>query len=101
MYAYAYNNTPLSQLELSSYQIVFHTHHQIPLTFSLSLLRDSSEKCIGKYSTSRPPHTHFCAQHLNPFFYSHLDKPITSWLSSAEHALLEIYSTVHRHIFKS
>ena len=47
MYAYAHITTPLSQLKLSPYQIVFHTHPRIPLTFSLNLYRDSSKKCIA------------------------------------------------------
>ena len=41
MYAYAHITTPLSQLKLSPYQIVFHTHPRILLIFSLSLPRDS------------------------------------------------------------
>ena len=41
MYAYAHNTTPLSQPKLSPYQIVFHTHPRIPLTFSLNLPRDA------------------------------------------------------------
>ena len=35
---------------------------------------------------------------LNPFFHSLLDKPISPWLLAAETAMLEIYSTVHRHL---
>ena len=35
---------------------------------------------------------------LTPFFKSLLDKPISSWLLAAETAMLEIYSTVHRHL---
>ena len=85
MYAYAY-------------QIVFRSHPRIPLTFSLNLPGDSSKSCIASCCDSRPPHTHYSTQDLNPFFHSLLDKPISSWLLSAEHAMLEIYSTVHRHI---
>ena len=47
MYAYAQNTTPLSQLKLSPYQIVFHTQPRILLTFSLNLPRDSLKKCIA------------------------------------------------------
>ena len=54
MYAYAHNTTPLSQLELSPYQIIFHTHPRIPLTFSLNLHRDSSNNCIATYCDSLP-----------------------------------------------
>ena len=95
MYAYAHNTTPLAQLKLSPYQIVFHTHS---LTFSLKLLSDSSQNCISPFCTSLPPHTHYSNQDLNPFFHPLLAEHISSWLLSAEHAMLELYSTVHRHL---
>ena len=98
MYAYAHNTTPLSQLKLSPYQIVFHTHPRIPLTFSLNLPRDTRKNCIATYCESLATHSHYSTQDLNPFFHSLLDKPISSWLLAAETAMLEIYSTVHRHI---
>ena len=98
MYAYAHNTTPLSQLKLSPNQIDFHTHPRIPSTFSLNLTRDSSKYCIATYSNSLTPHTQYSDQDLNPFFHSPITKPISPWLLSAEHAMLEIYSTVHRHI---
>ena len=98
MYAYAHNTTPLSQHKLSPYQIVFHTHSRIPLTFSLNLPRDASKKCIATYCESLPPHSHYSTQDLNPLFHSLLDKPISPWLLAAETAMLEIYSTVHRHL---
>ena len=100
MYAYAHNTTPLSQLNISTYQTVSHTHPRIPLTFSLNLPRDSLSKCIASYCDWLPPHTHYSNQDLNLFFRSLLDKSLSSWLLSAEHAMLEIYSTVHRHIKK-
>ena len=33
MYAYAHNSQPLSELNVSPHEIVFHTQHGIPLTF--------------------------------------------------------------------
>ena len=98
MYAYAHNTTPLSQLKLSSYQIVFHTHPRIPLTFSLNISRDTFKNCTATYCESLSPHSHYSLQDLNPFFHSLIDKPISPWLLAAETAMLEIYSTVHRHI---
>ena len=98
MYAYAHNTTPLSQLKLSPYQIVFHIHPRIPLTFSLDLSRDASKNCIAIYCESLPPHSHYSTQNLNPFLHSLLEKPISPWLLAAETAMLEIYSTVHRHL---
>ena len=98
MYAYAHNTTPLPQLELSPYQIVFHTLPRIHLTFSLILPRDARKNCFATYCESLPPHSHYSTQDLNPFSHSILDKPISSWLLAAETAMLEIYSTVHRHL---
>ena len=98
MYAYAHNTTPLSQLKLSPYQIVYHTHPRIPLTFSLNLPRDAQRNCVATYCESLPPHSHYSTQDLNPFFQSILGKPISSWLLAAETAMLVIYSTVHRHL---
>ena len=98
MYAYSHHTTPLSQLKLSPYQIVFHTHPRIPLTFSLNLPRDTQKNCIATYCESLSPHSHYSTQDLNPFFHSLLDKPNSSWLLAAETAMLEIYPTVHRHL---
>ena len=98
MYAYAHYTTPLSQLKLFPYQIVFHTHPRIPLTFSPNLPRDSLNKCVSSYCNSLPPHTHNSNQDLHRFFHSLLYRPIYSWLVSAEHAMLEKYSPAHRQI---
>ena len=49
------------------------------------------------YCTSFPSQTHYSNQDFNLFFQSLLDRPISAWLLSAEHAMLEIYSTTHRH----
>ena len=97
LYAYARNTTLLPQLKLPPHQLVFHTHPRTPLTFSLNLTRDSSKSCSETYCNSLPPHTHYSGQDLNPLFQSILTKPISPWLLSAEHAMLENYSSVHRH----
>ena len=98
MYAYAHNTTPLSQLKLSPFHIVFHTHPRIHLTFSLILPRDARKNCVATYCESVSPHSQYSTQDLNPFSHSILDKHIPSWLLAAETAMLEIYSTVHRHL---
>ena len=36
MYAYAHNSQPLSELNISPHEIVFHTRPRIPLTFDLN-----------------------------------------------------------------
>ena len=53
---------------------------------------------MATYCFSFPPHTHYSDRDLNPISHSLLNKLISLWLSTAEHAMLEIYSTVHRHI---
>ena len=41
MYAYAQNSQPLSELNVSPHELVFHTRPRIPLTFDLNLSRDT------------------------------------------------------------
>ena len=43
---------------------------------------------------------HAYTHDLDTFFHSHIIKPYFSWLQSAEHAIIEIYSTLHRRITK-
>ena len=88
MNAFAHNTTPLYQLKLSPYQIDFHTHPRITLPFSPNLT----------FCTYLPPYTHSSDQNFNPCHHSLITKPISPWLLSAEHVMLEIYPTVHRHI---
>ena len=94
MYAYAHNSQPLSELNISPREIVFHTRPRIPLTFDLNLKRDTSETCISRYCSSLPEHTHYDKSYLNPFFYRTLSKPITQRFLAVETAMLQIYSTV-------
>ena len=41
MCAYAHNTQPLSEMNLSPYEIVFHTIPRIPINFELNLQRDT------------------------------------------------------------
>ena len=41
MYAYAHNSQPLSELNISPHEIVFHTRPRVPLTFDLNPSRDT------------------------------------------------------------
>ena len=45
MYAYAHNSQPLSELNLSPYEIVLHTVPRIPINFELNLQRDTYRNC--------------------------------------------------------
>ena len=60
--------------------------------------RGSSETCRATYCNSLPPHTRHCDQDLNTFFQSLLNEPFLLCLLTAEHTMLEIYSTVNRHM---
>ena len=68
MYAYAHNSQPLSELNVSPHEIVFHTRPRIPLTFDLNLNRDTSKTCISRYCSQLPEHSHYDKSDLNPFF---------------------------------
>ena len=100
MYAYAHNSKPISELNVSPYEIVFLTRPRIPLTFDLNLNRDSSKTCISQYCSQLPEHSHYDKTDLNPFFYKTLSKPIPQWFLAVETAMLQIYSTVYYHTLK-
>ena len=68
MYAYAHNSQPLSELNVSPHEIVFHTKPRIPLTFDLNLNRNTSKTCISEYCSLLPEHSHYDKTDLNPFF---------------------------------
>ena len=58
MYAYAHNSQPLSELNLSPYEIVFHTISKIPINFELNLQRDTYRNYTSQYCQDLPLHTH-------------------------------------------
>ena len=95
MYAYAHNSQPLSELNISPHEIVFHTRPRIPLTFDLNLTRDTSETCISRYCSQLPEYSHYDKTDLNPFFYRKFSKSIPQWFLAVETAMLQIYSTVY------
>ena len=95
MNAYAHNSQPLSELQISPHEIVFHTRPRIPLTFNLNPNRDTSKTCISRYCSQLPEHSHNDKSDLNPFFYRTLSKPIPRWFLAVETAMLQIYSTVY------
>ena len=95
MYAYAYNSQPLSELNLSPYEIVFHTLPRIPINFELNLQRDSYRNCTSQYCQDLPLHTHYDKSNLNPFFLEILSKPIPQWILATETAMIQIYHTVY------
>ena len=100
MYAYAHNSQPLSELNISPHEIVFHTRPRIPLTFDLNLNRDTSKTCISRYCSQLPEHSHYDKSDLNPFFYKTLSKPIPHWFLAVETAMLQYYSTVYENTLR-
>ena len=100
MYAHAHNSQPLSELNISPHEIVFHTRPRIPLTFDLNLNRDTSKTCISRYCSQLPAHSHYDKSDLNPFFYKTLSKPIPHWFLAVETAMLQIYSTLYENTLR-
>ena len=49
MYAYAHNLQLLSELNLSPYEIEFHTIPRIPINFELNLQGDTYRNCTSQY----------------------------------------------------
>ena len=95
MYAYAHNSQPLSEINLSPYEIVFHTIPRIPINFELNLQRDTYRNCTSQYCQELPLHTHYDKSNLNPFFHKILSKPIPQWILATETAMIQIYHTVY------
>ena len=94
MYAYAHNSQPLSELNLSPCEIVFHTIPRIPINFELNLERDTYRNCSSQYFQNLPLQTHYEKSNFNPFFHKILSKPIPQWILATETAMIQIY-----HIF--
>ena len=68
MYAYAHNSQTLSELNLSPYEIVFHTIPRIPINFELNRQRGTYRNCTSQYCQELLLHTHYDKSNLNPFF---------------------------------
>ena len=95
MYAYAHNSQPLSELNLSPYEIVFHTLPRLPINFELNRQRDAYKNFASQYCLHLPLHTHYEKSNLNAFFHKFLSKPIPQWIWATETAMIQIYHTVY------
>ena len=95
MYAYAHNSQPLSEINLSPYEIVFHTVSRIPINFELNLQRDTYRNCTSQYCQDLPLHKQYEKSKLNPFFHKILSKLIPQWILATETAMIRIYHTVY------
>ena len=100
MYAFAHNSQPLSTLNVSPHELVFHIRPRIPLTIDLNLIRNKNNRCISKKCSQFPEHSHYDKTDLNPFFYKTLSKPISQWLLAVEYAMLQTFSIVHNYTLK-
>ena len=78
-YAYAHNSQPLSELNVSPHEIVFHTQPRIPLTFDLNPNCDTSKPSVSKFCSQLPEHSHYDKTDCILFFYRTLSKPIPQW----------------------
>ena len=95
MYAYAHNSQPLSELNLSPYEIVFHTIPEFQSTLNSISKEIHIEICTSQYCQELPLHTHYDKSNLNPFFHKILSKPIPQWILATETAMIQIYHTVY------
>ena len=93
MYAHAHNSQPLSELNHSPNEIVFHTTPRIPINFELNLQRDTCRNCTSQYCQDLPLHTHYDKSNSNSFFHKILSKPIPQWILATETAMIQIYHT--------
>ena len=100
MYVYAHNSQPLSEINVSPHEKVFHTQPRIPLTFDQNLNRNASKLCFSKYCSQLQEHSYYDKTYLNPFFQSTLSKPFLQWFLAVETAMLQIYSTVYENPLK-
>ena len=95
LYAYAHISQPLSELNLSPYEIVFHTIPRILINFELNFQRNTYRNCTSQFCQNLPLHTHYDKSNLNRFFHKILSKPIPQWILATETAMIQIYHTVY------
>ena len=95
MYAYAQNSQSLSELNLSPYEIVFHTIPRMPINVELNLQRETYRNCTSQYCQDLPLHTHYDKSNVNPFFHKILSKHIPQWVLTTETAMIQIYHMVY------
>ena len=82
-------------MNLSPYEIVFHTIPRIPINFELNLERGTYRNCTSQYCQKLPLHTHYDKSNLNPFFHKTSSKPIPQRILATETAMIQVYHTVY------
>ena len=94
MYAYAQNSQPLSELNVSPNEIVFHTLPRIPLIFDLNLNQNTSKLCASNFCSQLPVHSHYDKTDLSPFFYRNLSQSIPQWFLAVETAVTKFFYSI-------
>ena len=100
MHAHAQNSQPLSELNVSLHENVFHTRPRILLTFDLNLNRDTFKTCISNFCSHLPKHSQYDKTDLKPFVYKTLSKPIPHWFLALETAMLQIFSVIYENTLR-
>ena len=102
MYASAHNSQPLSELNVSPHEIVFHTRPRIPLTFDLNLTRDTSKTCISRCCSQLPEHSHYDKTDLNPVFVQNFLKTHSTMVSRCRNCnVTNILYRIREHLTKN
>ena len=57
-FAFSHNTAVNYSTGYTTYEILFGTKPQIPLSLKLGLLRDNQKKCTSEYCSNLPPHSH-------------------------------------------
>ena len=100
MYAFAHTSLPLSALNVSPLELVFHIRPGIPSPFVSNLNRNKNNTLTSQYCSQLPEHSNYDKTCLNPFFYKTLPKPIPQWFLAVKTAMLQFYSKVHNYALK-
>ena len=102
LYAYAHNSQPLSELNVSPHEIVFHTRPRIPLTFDVNFTRDTSKTCISSYCSQLPEQSHYDKTDLNPFFLKNTLKTHSTMVSRCRNCYVtNIFHRIWKHLTKN
>ena len=94
---YAYNISLLSAFKLNPYQVVLHTYPGILLKYEINFTLNAFQTCYSTYCSEELTHSLCHNTDLNPFSSFTLSKPTLLWLFIVEKAMIETYSTVHKH----
>ena len=87
-FAYAHSIQPISHLQISPYEIVFHTQPRFPLKCQLNLPRNSFRECNVQFCSEVPPHSACQSVDFYPLFHIIILKPISTSFLAIKTAML-------------